>query len=98
MGHLFSKRICDSYMPPYTIQIWFYGVEYDFEGDIWFFIEEDPKYEEPAWYNLFYIIIPPYTLLNAGLPPGWNLFQWNFTWYTNGELQYGYYTSYFYLV
>ena len=98
MGHLFSKRICDSYMPPYTIQIWFYTVEYFFQGDIWFFIEEDPKYEEPAWYNLFYIIIPPYTLLNAGLPPGWNMFQWNFTWYTNGELQYGYYTSYFYLV
>jgi hypothetical protein len=97
MGHAFSERVQDIYGPPYTCRLWFYGIEYYFQGTISFFQEESP-YGEPMWYHLFYLIIPPYTLLEAGLPPGWNEFQWELSFESGGEQQYAYLTSYFYLI
>ncbi|MFX0040581.1 MAG: nitrous oxide reductase family maturation protein NosD [Promethearchaeota archaeon] len=97
MGHAFSERVQDIYGPPYTCRLWFYGTEVYFQGMFSFFMEESP-YGEPMWYHLFYLIIPPYTLLEAGLPPGWNEFQWELSFYSGGEQQFVSFTSYFYLI
>ncbi|MFX1595831.1 MAG: hypothetical protein ACFFBK_07180, partial [Promethearchaeota archaeon] len=98
MAHGFSEIVQDIYRPPYTCRLWFYGTEVYFQGMLSFFVEESP-YGEPIWYYLFYLIIPPYTLLEAGLPQGWNEFQWELTFYSGGEQQSSnIMTSYFYLI
>ncbi|NVM20007.1 MAG: right-handed parallel beta-helix repeat-containing protein, partial [Candidatus Lokiarchaeota archaeon] len=97
MGNGFSEMIRDSYLPPYTMRLWFYGTEVFMQGSIWHF-EEESAYGEPIWFCLFYLIIPPYYLYAAGLTPGWHEFQWELTFYTGGEQQTAYLTSYFYLV
>ncbi len=64
---MIDNVVHEDYMPPYTIRLWFYGEESFFQGNIWFFLEET-GYGEPAWYSLFYMIIPPNTFTDLGLP------------------------------
>ena len=97
IGQLFSERIYESWNPPYTMRLWFNEVEINLQGNLWYF-EEESSYSEPAWFNLYYAIFPPYYLLEAGFSPGWNEFQWEISFYIGGEQQFMALTSYFYLV
>jgi len=97
LAQLFSERRYDTWMPPYTCRLWFYGVEYGFQGTLSFFMDET-VFEEPAWYHLFYIIIPPNYLTDMGFPLGWHEFQWEISFYSGGEQQFMTFTSYFNLI
>ncbi|MFX0076073.1 MAG: nitrous oxide reductase family maturation protein NosD, partial [Candidatus Hermodarchaeota archaeon] len=66
-AQLFSERIYDEFNPPYTCRLWFYGVEYYFQGNLWFF-EEETVWGVGAWFSLFYIIIPANYFIDLGLP------------------------------
>ena len=98
LGQLFSERIYDTWIPPYTCRLWFFGTEYSFEGNIWSF-EEESNYGEPVWLNLFYLRIPPNIFTDLGLPLGVELnYQWSVSFYSGGEKQYMNITSYFTLI
>jgi len=97
-GQLFSERTQDTWNPPYTCRLWFFGIEYGFEGNIWHF-EWSLYYQEPVWANLFYLRIPANIFTDMGLPLGVLLnYQWSVSFYSGGVKQYMNITSYFTLI
>jgi len=100
LGQLFSERINNEFMPPYTIRLWFYGFEVFFQGNFWYFDTEGIIYPELGTWQLFYIIFPPdFLTLQMGLPTNlWHYVDWQISFYSYGEQQYMDLTSYFYLV
>jgi len=98
LGQLFSERTHDTWIPPYTCQLWFGVNEFDFEGNLWFF-EWNALYQEPVWVNLFYIRIPPNFFTVMGLPLGVEFYyEWSISFYSGGEQQFMSFTSYFTLI
>ena len=97
LGQLFSERVNNTWIPPFTCRLWFYGEEYLFEGNVWF-SEWNSFYQEPVWVNLFYLRIPP-NVLNVTLPLYVELnYQWSISFYSGGVKQYMNTTSYFTLI
>ncbi|MFX1428252.1 MAG: nitrous oxide reductase family maturation protein NosD [Promethearchaeota archaeon] len=83
VGQLFSERIYRDWFPPYEIRVWFYGTEVFFQGNLWYFDDDNYFWPEPGRYQFFYSIIPANYLIGK-LPPGWNTFQWT-VYYFDGE-------------
>jgi len=83
---LFSERVEGEAYPPYSVTTWFYGMEVVLEDSLWIFREET-IYGEPGLLQMFYMVIPPYGLLAAGLTLGYHEYLVEITWYNSGVLQ-----------
>ncbi len=96
---LFSERMEGLAFPPYTIQVVF-GEEVIILSDtVWYFDEEGQMFGEPGLVQIFYLVIPAYYFtVFKELPLGYYEFQFEFTWYDNGEKIYFNYPTSFYLV
>lgn len=82
---LFSERVEGEAYPPYSVRVWFYGVEVVLEDSVWEFREET-DYDEPGLLQILYLKIPPYYLLEAGLTYGYHEYYVEISWYNSGEL------------
>ena len=99
LGQLFSERTHDTWIPPYTCQLWFYQVvdgevveiEFLFQGNLWTF-EWSIFYQEFVWANLYYLIIPPNMII---APPGEYPFKWGVSFYSGGIQQFMNFTTSF---
>lgn len=98
MGQLLSEITQRLWDPPYTVRVWFPVGEVSFQDSFWYLDTEGIIYPEIAIWQIFYLIIPPYALFEAGFTLGWNEFQWEISFYNDGVLQIWFLTSYFELV
>jgi hypothetical protein len=56
---LFSKRVRDTYNPPYTFTLTFGGMDIVLIDSVWYFDEEGQIYGEPGLCQFFYLVIEP---------------------------------------
>ena len=88
IGQTADERAEGLYFPPYEIQLWVDGEEYDLEQMVWN-DKEGVVIGDPIIWHLFYYIVEPYELT----PTEIHYFSIAFTWYNlhPSELQYGEY-------